>query len=58
MCTPQASAVHESTMDESDLLFRIFTNTIRMLRDRGYIVPAEFDPVVFTKDAFLTKYAR
>ncbi len=45
-------------MDESELLFRIFANTIHMLRDRGYIVPAEFDPATFTKDAFLAKYAR
>jgi hypothetical protein len=43
-------------MDESDLLFRVFTNSIKMLRDRGYIIPPEFDPTIFTKDAFLLKY--
>lgn len=43
-------------MDESDLLFRVFTNSIQMLRDRGYIIPPEFDPTVFNKDAFMAKY--
>merc|ERR1711916_361671 len=40
-----------------DKLFRIHRTVIRMMRDRGYIIPPEFDREVMTKDVFMQRYA-